>query len=146
MMHSKKSAFRNSCSSLLPSSLSGSSRKVPPTLVRGKTSLPFGTPAKPLKSNKEFGYPKRKQQADSSSSSLSLQREEMNEEERVERTSHVSTEPRKKSKPSGLRQPSPKLGFFDEVCSCIYIYIYVLFALITPHMVNPRFLLVSVSA
>lgn len=115
MMHSKKSAFRNSCS------LSGSSRKVPPTLVRGKTSLPFGTPAKPLKSNKEFGYPKRKQQADSSSSSLSLQREEMNEEERVERTSHVSTEPRKKSKPSGLRQPSPKLGFFDEVCSCICI-------------------------
>lgn len=160
MMHSKKSALLNSCS-LLPSAnenaitlspykisnLSGSSRKLPPALVRGKpesqkgkvcaSTSPFGTPARFMKGNKELGHPKnvtymspiprskRKQQTDSSS--LSLQREEMDStakmnEETVPHTSPVSAEPRKKFKPSGLRQPSPKLGFFDEVYMFVYIY------------------------
>lgn len=174
-------------------SLSGSSRKVPSALVRGKTesrkgklcaiTSPYGTPARLLKGNKKLEYcrtlilsrsipnsvtcmspgssfsdirspnptpkSKRKQQADElephldtsvvqgaglqcdvllgpntphisqRKSSLSFQCEEMKPTaemniETIAGTSPISTEPRKKFKPSGLRQPSPNLGFFDE--------------------------------
>jgi hypothetical protein len=54
-------------------------------------------------------------------SSLSLQCEEIKSPaqmntETLGGSSSISTEPRKKLYPSGLRQPSPKIGFFDEVC------------------------------
>lgn len=52
-------------------------------------------------------------------SSLSWQFEEIKSPDQMNTealagTCPISTEPRKKFKPSGLRQPSPKLGFFDE--------------------------------